>query len=637
MIEQIKVVLVSEAEDRLKRFLRDRVTSIREGLKDLHETKVVTWRKMYEAVPAQSVREFPFHGASNLIIPIVAIHSDTLLARVMASVFKISPLWTASIVGDHDNPKQYDDMRAAFERHMQYVAIEPSELDLYRVYHEWFSGIIRYGTNTVKCPWTRDVEEIAMAASDGVGRAEHYKNIRYEGPRPEVIPFIDFGISPSAKTVEGARFKYHRIRYQRDELEEKAQLGIYDREAVKAILGKPDRTSVNGIQQQQEQDAGARDVPGYGFEEYDVYECHFCYRLGSRYSQVIAWYNERNNQILRVFYKYYPDDIFVTGRLFYRDDFFFGYGFAERLAQFQEELSQIHNQRRDNSTVANMKMWRVDPDSELNKGYRAYPGATIAARKDELEGISCGEVNPMTIDEERLSLELAEKLSGVSAPMQGMGSGAVNKRGVYSSMGTLSLMQEGNTRTDLNITDIRHAHSKLGRIIARQEAEFGSDDATRYKRYGKMGTLVQQALQKYKEGVLTLPVYAATASVNREVEKQSDLLLTGMMQKHHQMILQMVQGANNAMSDPSTKKYLMDAVDSATALMKAVFRHFGYDEVDRFVPDVQMPGLQAPQPGGGQMPPGLPAGNLPPTQPVAGQEASPMAALMAGMAEGRRQ
>ena len=94
----------------------------------------------------------------------------------------------------------------------------------------------------------------------------------------------------------------------------------------------------------------------------------------------MAWYNEKNNKLLRAYYQYYPDEVFLAARLFYRDDYFYGYGFCETLGMFQEEISQIHNQRRDNSTVANTMTWRVDPDAILDKGYRVFPGASRLGR-----------------------------------------------------------------------------------------------------------------------------------------------------------------------------------------------------------------------------------------------------------------
>jgi hypothetical protein len=631
-INQIRVPLTEAADQRLRRYLRDKVVSIRSGLKELHETKLEIWRKAYEAIPAQTVREFPFHGASNLIVPVIAIHSDTLLARVMAAVYKTTPLWTTRLIGSFPKEMRGDELRGALEQHLGYIGVEPSELDLYRVYHEWFGETIKYGTSTVKSPWEQRIEDIAMPSGDD-GANKYYSEIKYEGCRPEKIPFRDFGITPTARTVETAPFKYHRLRYQRDELEERAYRGIYDKEAVKKILGKPDRTSPDYIQQSTEADTGAHTVSGYGWAEYDVYECHFKYKIGRHYTRLIVWYNEQNDVILRAFHNYYPDDIFTTARLFYRDDFFFGYGFAETLAMLQEEVSQIHNNRRDNSTVANTMVWRVDPDSELHKGYRIFPGATVPAKKDEAEGMSPGQVSSMTIDEERLTLELAEKRSGVSGPIQGMGSGTMSKRGVYSSMGTLSLLQEGNTRTDLNITDIRYAHTKLGRIIARQEAEFGADSSKRFERYGDMAQRVQQALQLIKQGRITLPVYASTASVNREVEKQNDMMLTGLAQRHYQTIAQMLQMTNSPVMDPTQKQYLLDAIDAGNYLMKSVFRHFGHDEPEKFVPEPVKAGPGAPPPNG--MPAPQP-GATPPNAVAAGGAADPsMVALMTAGGQGR--
>ena len=605
MLDQIKLDLSASAEDELCRFLRKKIQSLKSTLADLHNNKLPAWRRAYEAVPAEAVREFPWHGASNLVIPIIAIHADTLLARVMSAVIKTDPLWVAKLIGKF--PKVALDFKEAFEEYMQYVGLEPTELDLYRVYHEWFGEAIKLGTSVLKNPWVQTKESKPIPSGDGLGKVDYYTDIVYEGPRPEKLPFNDFLMSPQYKTIESADFKCHRIRYSRFALEERAWQGIYDKKKVLGdpsgkgsvlarggIIGNPDLTSPDSVAQEQQTDAGVHIGVGDDYEEYHVYECHFKYRINrSNFVRIIAWYNEKNNKLLRAYYNYYPDEIFIAARLFYRDDYFYGYGFAETLGMFQEELSQQHNERRDNMRVANTVVWRVANDSLYNKGFRIFPGATIPGGKDEIEPLQAGQVSPMTIDEENLTLSLAEKRSGVSSPMQGMGSGTMSKRGVYSSMGTLSLMQEGNTRTDLNITDIRYAHTKLGRILAHQYAEFGIRQ--RAKLFGLDAGNLQAALDGIKSKSLNLPVYAATASVNREVEKQSDLMLTGVMMKHHQMVGQLVANAANQFTPPEVKKLVYDQIDAANTLMKMVFKHFGYDEVDRFVPEVAPPPAPKPQ------------------------------------------
>src|SRR5271165_3626089 len=127
-----KLAAGSAAESRLNKFLEERVRTLRQGLSRLHGMDgIIKWRKAYEAMPAMEVREFPWHNASNLVVPIVAIHSDTLLARVMSAVMKTRPLWIAKELGDFGKETP-EGLRDALENFLQYVGLEPSELDLYR-------------------------------------------------------------------------------------------------------------------------------------------------------------------------------------------------------------------------------------------------------------------------------------------------------------------------------------------------------------------------------------------------------------------------------------------------------------------------------------------------------------------------
>lgn len=571
-------------EGRLKSFLQDKVRSIRQGLKDLHENRVVKWRKNYEGVPSQATREFPFHNASNLVVPIIAIHSDTLLARVMSAVIKVQPPWNARVLAGFEKDQKLTGVSAALETFLSYVAYEPTELDLYRVYHEWMGETIRYGTSTLKVPIEKRSEDYVIASEEG-GTAFQYANrVTYLGPRPEKIRFSDFGIEPSAKTVFDAKFKYHCIHLQKDDLEFRSQRGVYKKEIVDAILKTPDRTTPDKVRASQEQDAGTRTVAGYGWGEWDIYECWFTFPVDNKHwVKCIVWYHEKTNNILRAVFSQYPEDPFISARLFYRDDAFHGYGFCEMLEPIADELSQMHNQRRDNMTVSTTKFFLVDPDSKLHEGYRIFPSAMLPGLKDEFEAIEMGTPQQITIDEERLVLELAEKRTGVSAPIQGSGSGFNTKRGVYTAMGTLSLLQEGNTRTDLNITDMRDAHTRLGRLLCREYEMTGLGD--REAAFGELAPKIELALKSMAAGQVILPITAATSSINREVEKQNDLMISQILNKHYMQITQMMQSAADPRVPPEAKSYMIKAINGADFMMKSVMRHFGYDEVDKLVPE----------------------------------------------------
>lgn len=615
--EPVRVTLAGDSEQRMKNYLYDRIMTLKVGLQELHETRLVKWRAAYDATPAQTTRDMPWYGASNLVVPLVGIHSDTLQSRIMAAVFKTTPLWVTKTLGEHGG--QAENLREAVEEFLSYVGIEANELDLYRVYHEFTGELTRFGTSTIKAPWESIFEDFVVPAGDGTGRFNYMRRPTFDGPRPEKLPFEDVGVPPAAKTFESADFKYHRRRLQKFELEERRYLGIYEASKVDQILKTPDRTSPTHVQQEQERKTGAKTLSGYGYAEWDVYECWFRYREpNGRMVRILASFHLSSQTLLRTLYNFYPDNLepFVAARLFFRDDQFYGYGFAETLATLQEELSTIHNQRRDNMTIANTKAWRVDPDSKLHQGYKIFPSAMLPALEGEIEPLQHGEVasQALSVEEERLVMDLAERRSGVSPPQQGYGAGVMHgRRGVYTAMGTLALMQDGNNRTDLNITDVRYAHAKLGRLFLKCYAHFGVGD--RAELFGEKAQYIKTALDAVRSNKLMIPVYASNSSVNREVEKQNDLMLVGVMTKHYQMVAQLLQAAAQPMIPNNVREYFGEVVVAADSMMKTVLRHFGIDEPSRLVPkgempspeDLQMAGLQYMLSqgggGGGQAPP----------------------------------
>jgi hypothetical protein len=135
--------------------------------------------------------------------------------------------------------------------------------------------------------------------------------------------------------------------------------------------------------------------------------------------------------------------------------------------------------------------------------------------------------------------------------------------------------------------------------------------------YGKMGTgeraellgldtpILREALQDYLEKRIQIPMRAATASANKEVEKQNDMLLKQSMYQHNQQQIQLVQAIeqNQQIADP-VKKWMIKIQQSQDQMMKRLLRNFGYDQPDEFVPDLDLEKQnatqsQAPPPGNG--------------------------------------
>jgi hypothetical protein len=162
------------------------------------------------------------------------------------------------------------------------------------------------------------------------------------------------------------------------------------------------------------------------------------------------------------------------------------------------------------------------------------------------------------------------------------------RKGTYSAMGTLALIQEGNSRKDLNVSDMRDAHTRLMRLVTELYAKFGGDSKFHEKRLAKFGEralLIKKAMDMIVSGQIAIPVFASTASVNREVEKQNDLMLTQVMARHYGMIGQLLGSVQQMMTPPQVKEYFMEVIKASNTLMKRLLRNFGHDDVDILVPE----------------------------------------------------
>jgi hypothetical protein len=582
--EPVRLKLTGDAETDFTSHLRERIRSCTDATKHLFETNLVDWRRMYESRPLEKTRNFPFQNASNLVVPLIAIHCDTLLAQLMSALWKTRPLYAVKLYGRYTDVADLDEVRQAWEEFLQYCAYEPEELDLFRVEEEWLAEICRYGASTIKVANEKRFLDSFIASGDGTGGSPIRETI-YDGPVPRKLAFDDFIVPTNYRCLEDCDIKIHRTRLTKYELMKRRYTGVYDPARVDAILTKPDRTTPDTVARQRDEDADIH--TSHGYAEWDVHECWLEWRApNQRYApRVIAWYHLKTHSLLNAIYDFYPDQPFVMGRLLYRDDSIYGYGLCETLGNIQEEVSMIHNQRRDNQTVANTKVWRVNPLSKLHEGYSIYPSAMLPAEKDEIEPLQHGEVSTVSIDEERLSLELAEKRSGVSPPQQGFGAGTQGKRGVYSASGTMSLLQEGNRRTDLNISDVRYAHLRLGRILSRQYAFFGLDNRM-LKMFGEQAKLITRAAEYVRDRTLGLAVVSSSASVNREIEKQNDMMLAQVLSRHYQMIANLIQGCTSSLAPPPLKDYMLKTIDAADRFMKGLLRSFDRDDVDALVPKV---------------------------------------------------
>lgn len=572
----------------LEDYVKKQIQSLNQSYADRFTNQLPKWRRLYRGTPKDAEKNFPWKNASNLVVQVIGTYCDTLRARVMGSIYEILPLFVTALVGEWNPEEHGSEQQEAIHELMNVMGLEPKELNLYEVESRSFDETIKYGTVTAKVPWEHIEEMEVVGVRDG--KPVHNEVVIYDGPKPFKIPYEDFMIPPQSPSIDEADFVVHIKRLTKYKLEERKFTGQYKAEAVDAIISSgPDRPGPTPSRQQEEQDKGLRTSQGFCSPEWDIYECHFPFWHNKKKYRIIYTYHYKSKTKLRAIFNYVPKgtDIFIGARLGYSDDQYHGFGFCEMLEHYQEEASVGHNQRVDNRTLANTSLLRVGKQSKLDAVFSVYPNALIPADEGEIEKIQLGSNYPSSVEEEHLTLQLAEARAGVDSGTQGSGGGQTNPRkGIYSAMGTFAVMQAGNRRVNLNTTDMRYFHLRLGRSCLNQYANFGIGERVQY--FGQRAKYLLQALDSIKAGRLLLPIRAATASVNKELEKQNDMLLTTVMQRHQMGIAQILQSISNPQMPPEMKEYLLGVIDAGSQLMDRILRNFAHDDTSRLLPEKKL-------------------------------------------------
>ena len=557
--------------------------------RDLHKNRIPRWRKTYLGIPAEESKSFPWPNAANTVVQVVGEIVDTMVARVLGLLYATQPLWGFLRPGKADDPDLAERQRSTLEDFLDIVGYEPSYLDLWRLEGLWFTDAARLGTAFLAANIEERIEVVHVGYTEQK-KVVYTEDTLYFGPRVHKIRHEDILIA-DAPTIEESEFVARKITLKRKALEEKGFTGAYSRKAVDSILDHPDRHNDEQTKREELKDEGIQSTAGADVQaQWDIYQCFYPWWHNDHKFRIIESYHKETKTVLRRTFNFIPDNEtpILRARLGYRTDGIYGHGFAELLERYQEEISTVHNQRLDNATAANTRALRVSPRARnLDANFELYPMALLVGEKDEVEPFAIADVYDSSFQNETVTLGLVQSRAGISPAISGQGAGGPmpRKPGVYGSLGTLASMQESNSRVNMETSDFRHAHVKLGSLLAALYGKFGTGNAE--ASFGLDADLLKQALKDYTNNRLTIPIRAATASLNRELDRQSIMLMLGTLQRHYTGQGQLIQALNNPMTPPMLGAYLSRVLPAQDRLIHRALKLFGFEQPDQFIPDLK--------------------------------------------------
>lgn len=582
----------------IENWLHEHIRVYKDSYANLFEQKVPEWRRLAEGKPKDKTKSFPWPNASNIVVQVIGQRMDDIAARVISLVWITSPIAIFRYFAKSKDPHREAEKARLLEQYIDNQAFDPESLDLYRVENVGFADSARLGTHFFKViPERRqEVTEVSIIGADtgGKKRTKLEQSMTFNGPRVDNCDFESVLGDPEAATWDKSRLKVHIKSLTRHDLEERVFAGSYDEVKVKEILGKPDRHGPDYSKQRQQQKKGITVSQAGVMAEWDMYECNFWWIAdvgANKKAKVHLYcsYHFASRTMVRQVFNFMPDNAcaLIPTKLDISSTGIHGRGYADMLESYQSGVTTQHNQRIDARTMAITGIIRSS-NPDLDKNIKVYPFAIIPGEKDEVEILK----NQMDIgdggmaDEEML-LRLADERAGVGPAIMGMGTGSVNKKGQYGSMGTLAVMQDSNSRVNLRLSDFRYTHIKILNLCTKLYGKMGVTNAEQM--FGEDASILNEALEDYAKGNIKIPIRAATASINKEVEKQNDLLLRQALSGHFKEQSTIIQAiTTNAQMPPPVKKWMIGIVKSQDSMMMRVLRNFGYDQPREFVPEVEL-------------------------------------------------
>jgi hypothetical protein len=604
-----------DANEELCHYAHEQIEFLEQSHSELHKNQIPKWRKIYLGKPAEENKSFPWPNAANTIVQIVGESVDNVVARVIELIYATHPLWIFQDfrridASDSEAVIAANREKSTLENFMDLVGYEVSEMDLRPTESLWYTDAAKLGTGFVKVTYENRVEVTDIGYTSSSKKAQGTESSIYSGPRVHKLAHEDVFMTPDANSPAEAEFVFQIRPLRRKALEERGFTGVYDQDKVDEILGHPDRSRPRPEKDEALRDENINLRGGYdATAEWDIYECYFPWWHNGKKFRIIFTYHKSTKTVLRRVFNFLPDNELpiLRARLGYRTDGMYGHGFAELLERYQEEISTTHNQRLDNATAANTRALRVSPRAiNLDSNFELYPFAMLVGEKDDIEALAIADVYPSAFENEELTLRHAQSRAGISPAIAGQAQGGMKSQRsqIYSSLGTIAAMQEGNSLVNLEVSDFRHAHVKLGSLLTAIYGKAGIGD--RADAFGLDADALKSAFKEFGKHRLRIPIRAASASFNREVERQSDMLVVGLLQRHGTAIGQLMQSISNPMVPPDLQEYLKQWIVASNMFMKGVLKDFGYDQPDRYLPDPTLPAPPRPNQQGPMAPKGAP-------------------------------
>lgn len=559
--------------------------------------------RMYEGVPRKPVRDVPIPNAPNLEVPLGAIASDAIYAQALDTMFQISPVVTARPLD-----QRFVRHAKALQRFIDWGI--NNEWDLRQSVAHALLDNTQLGTGVYYVPWIEKRRKTPLG-----------ERVTRNAPVIRTVPVEDFFVPGSSpQSVHDARWVAVRHWLTKPELAQRARALGWDIEGVTTTAAR------DYVRNRREMFARTKDTGEADrqlFEIFDAY-IHFDVDDDGISEDLLVTFDRTSRTVLRVvpnpFDRSRPFEVMQYQP---RPHLFYGQGVVELLRPFQDEASEIHNQRVLNMMLANCRLW-VGKEGRINESMDVWPSKVVLTDdpKSDFIGLAMADVYPSSERAEALVNAYGERRVGLNDLQQGQ-PGNLGSRTPATT--AISVLQAVNQRFAPAFEGMRAATAAAVRqcLYRYQERALLNDPEVDRRLRRVLGNedaqLVLEVLRSREfDDSMSVEMTANSATINKDADRQAALQLMQTLSTYYEQVLGLAQ----LLAQPGVPDQILatgqKVLDAAAEALDRTIRTF--DQVrdpSTFVIRSSDLGLAPPTPG-------QPGG-----EPALGPEQQEVSALMA--------
>jgi hypothetical protein len=598
-----KIELTEEQESRLLADVNAMLTDAL-GVHSKREEHLAGLLKAYKRVPEHTQKDFPWPGASNVVVPLVQIVVDAIVARLMKSVFGVKQQFEVEVKSPKWEPMEKD-IRDWCEF---FFSVSGSRDRLRGIFYD----LALYGEAIVKPMWVE--KKRIMHQYDDTGQMVENEVLDYEGPvwhTPAPADIIDPHGFDDWDTLPWVA---ERLRFTKGTLIRDAEDLGYEHidEIIQHAKPREDvRYKTSAEVQHKDGETQNPDWPIVLYEIWGFLEIPIAYEGAegpkdeTKWCEVILTYNVEAD----VFVKKVYNPFFGRARFLRKIPYLVqahevhGLGAAEQALPFQIQASTVHNQIIDAATAANGGITVASPESNIGAGERVHPGKTIVdPNPEKVRILHLAEASSTLQNMLPQIIRLAETSTGVSAYHLGMESAIVGSQA--TATGTTALINEGNQRFWVSIDDMRDALVEVLYLTIQLVQQMSPEGV----KISEDRTIVFP--QGDVRSAIGLKLNMASEALNKDVELQNLQVLMAVLNEYYARLMNAAAMIFNPQFPQEQKSAAIQIMTSAHDIVKRFVERFSVENVDTIVPNIltvlQQAQAQGQQPGA-QMPPGAQA------------------------------